>query len=485
MKKYKIVVISALLAAALPAAAKSPKRGLSENEFQFKAQMAALAPGVSWFYNWGPEMGRYLANETAIEYVPMCWNGYYDADKIRAWAQAHPECGYLLGFNEPNFTNKADMTPQAAAAKWPEVRALAKELGLKVVAPALNTSPNPPYQDPTKWMDEFVALVGEDAFDYTAVHSYGGFEALKNIATTFHDRYGKDVWVTEFCFWPEEGNPNSYVAPDTQIASMMQSVEWLEKTPWIFRYAWFKAVGNSDAPKGPNYGLLISAKAEVERELSDQGKVYVNMGTFDPEVYNQVNTVVAASAYIGQTGCLMGASNDAANPSPIEITRFNAGATLDYQFDVPREGDYTLRLSVGGFGEPTRFDPSVGVYAVNADGTDGQELASMKNITLPNSDTDYAPVDFALRLTAGKQTLRLKDTAPYSPSGIRIATLLLSDGSLPEAGVAAVESDGADGPVDVYTLQGVRVRQGAPRSTATRGLAPGLYLVGGEKRAVN
>ena len=55
--------MAALLAVAGSAAAKSPKRGLSENEFQFKAQMAAVAPGVSWFYNWGPELGRYIAKD--------------------------------------------------------------------------------------------------------------------------------------------------------------------------------------------------------------------------------------------------------------------------------------------------------------------------------------------------------------------------------------------------------------------------------------
>ncbi len=469
--------MAALLAVAGSAAAKSPKRGLSENEFQFKAQMAAVAPGVSWFYNWGPELGRYIANENVMEYVPMCWNGNYDADKIRSWAAAHPDCGYLLGFNEPNFTNQADMTPQAAAAKWPEVQALARELNLKLVAPALNTSPNPPYQDPTKWMDEFVAIVGLDAFDYTAVHSYGGFNAMKNIATTFHDRYGKEVWVTEFCYWPEEGNPNSYVSPESQIASMIQSVEWLEKTPWIFRYAWFKAVGSSDASKGPNFGLLLSGKGEAERELSEQGKVYVNMGTFDPEIYHAVNTVVAASDYISQTNCLMGGSSDPANPSPIEITRFNAGATLDYQFDVPRAGDYTLTLSVGGFGEPTRFDPSIGVYSVGADGSDGAELASLKNFTLPNSDEVYQPVSFPLALEAGRQTLRLKDLAPYNPSGIRIATVALTDG----AAVEYVGADAAEGLVDVYTIQGIRLRHAVPAGRATRGLSSGLYIVGGKK----
>ena len=34
------------------------------------------------------------------------------------------------------------MTPQAAAAKWPELKAMADELGMKLVAPAMNTSPN-------------------------------------------------------------------------------------------------------------------------------------------------------------------------------------------------------------------------------------------------------------------------------------------------------------------------------------------------------
>jgi len=55
-----------------------------------------------------------------------------------------------------------------------EARKLADELGLELVAPALNYSPNPPYTDPLRWMDEFVALVGTDAFDYVAVHNYGG-----------------------------------------------------------------------------------------------------------------------------------------------------------------------------------------------------------------------------------------------------------------------------------------------------------------------
>lgn len=482
--RLKIVFISALLAAALPAAAKSPKRGVSENQFQYLAQMSPLAPGVSWYYSWGNTVGGAIAESDLMEFVPMCWNANYNADNIRQWVASHPECKYLLGFNEPNFTNQANMTPQQAAADWVAVRALADELNLKLVAPALNTSPNPPYQDPTKWMDEFVAIVGPDAFDYTAVHSYGGFEALKNIATTFHERYGKDVWVTEFCYWPEEGNPNSTVPVDSQLGMIMQSVEWLEKTPWIYRYAWFKAIGESSATKGPNYGLLLSGRGENERELSEQGKVFVNMSEFDMDHYNRVNTVVAASEYASQTSCLMGSGKYEGCPKPIEITRFNAGATLDYQFDVPEGGDYNLLLTVSGFGEPTRFDPSIGVFSVDAEGKDGERLAAMEKFPLPNSNDEYKTISFPLTLAAGKQTLRLKDLYNSTPSGIHIATVALSDGSM-DAVVEIVGNDSAEAPVDVYTLQGICVRSAVPSATATAGLPYGLYIVGGKKILVN
>lgn len=460
-------------------AAKSPKRGVSENEFQFKAQMAALAPGVSWFYNWGNSVGRYLADETSLEFVPMCWNGSYNAESIRTYCAAHPEVKYLLGFNEPNFTNQANMTPEAAAAKWPEVQALAAELGLKLVAPALNYSPNPPYQSPTAWFDEFVALVGKDAFDYLAVHSYGGFNVMRDLATTFHDRYGKDVWVTEFCYWPEEGNPNSTVSPESQVAVMMQSVEWLEKTPWIHRYAWFKAIGNSSASKGPNFGLLLSGKSENERELSVQGKVYLSLPEFDTDCYHPTEELIPAVNYITQSGALLGANNDETVGALVEVVRFNGGASIDYQFDVPSAGLYYLVLRAGGMGDPTRFDPSLAVLAVNADGTDGEQLSTTLKLTLTNDDYRYENIPMAVTLPAGRQTLRIKDMNPYSPSGIRFSAVKLTDD--PNGSVDNIAADMADTTVDVYSMQGMILRRDVDRASALDGMPAGMYIVGSQK----
>lgn len=441
------------------ASAKSAKRGVSENQFSVAPQLEVLEPGVSWYYNWGNVPGAGLDNGvidfTGFEFVPMTWNANYNADKIRQYCASHPEVKYLLGFNEPNFTKQANMTPEQAAAEWPAVQSLARELGLKIVAPALNYSPNPPYTNPTDWMDEFVALVGEDAFDYVAIHNYGGFGVLKTLATTFHERYGKDVWVTEFCLWPNEGDPNSTVTPTEQINSMVESVEWLEQTPWIFRYAWFKPIGNSSASKGPNYGLLMPQQTSTESELSEQGKVYVYMTDFDADRYHSVGTTVAATEYSARYQANLGAGNNPGCPLPIEISAFNSGATLDYQFDVPSSEDYILTLTVSGTGEPVRFDPNLGVVSVNADGSDGEELLPATTFELPGSDDTYIRQRFTLSLQAGRQTIRLKDMGPYQPSGIRISTIRLDSA----AGIGELAQDAAEAgmTVEYYNLQGVKV----------------------------
>lgn len=469
MKKITTIILSTLL---LPGviSAKSYKRGVSENRFQYWAQMEAIAPGVTWYYNWSNTAGAYFNGQEFLEFVPMCWSGNYSADNIRSYCQNNPGVKYLLGFNEPNFKSQANMTPAQAAEAWPAVKALADELGLKLVAPALNYSPDAPYTNPLTWMDEFVALVGLDAFDFTAIHSYGGAGVMIDLATKFHDRYGKDVWVTEFCYWPNESGA---VAISSQISCMMESLEWLEKTDWIYRYAWFKATEKTSA----NFNLIESGRGEDPRELSEQGKVYTYMPNYDEEIYHPVNVMVPAAEYSARTYALLGGSSDTESGYPIEISQFNAGATLDYQFEIPESGEYILNLSVSGMGEPSRFDPNVGIVAVNADGSEGKVLSQNKSFPLSNDDTLYQTVSFPVALDAGKQTLRLKDYAPYQPSGIRISTLKLISAS----GVKEIQDLDANSQVDVYNLQGVCVMKNVNPSEISSLLPRGVYIAGGRK----
>lgn len=480
MKSYKIIL--AIAAAAIFGSgsldAKSYKRGVSENNFGIVQQIDPFTPGVSWWYGWGVNPPSGVDNQvydyTGLEFAPMCWSGNYDAEKIRTYCSAHPEVKYLLGFNEPNFTNQANMTPEAAAEKWPEVKALADELGLKLVAPALNYSPNPPYTDPTTWMDEFVALVGNDAFDFVAIHNYGGLGVMQELAARFHEKYGKPVWVTEFCYWPGEGD--TAVAVETQKNSMIETVEWLETTDYIYRYAWFKAKGTSKQ----NYGLVDPSNGISDKDLTDLGYVYVYMSEFDKDKYYAPGETFSAVDYVASYGIGLDKGAKADALKPIEVSRFNTGATADYQFDVPADGNYNLVLTISGIGEPDRFDPQIGVCTVNDDDTDGELLYDSGVFSLPGDDAKYVEHRCYLNLKAGKQTLRLKDMRSGRPSGIRISSIRLVDA----AGVenVAIEAAGdADALVDVYTATGALVRRGVETSIATRDLPSGLYIVGNRK----
>lgn len=473
MKFGKISIILLAAAIGLPTIsveAKSYKRGVSENVFQYHAQMQAIEEGVTWFYNWGNTLGNYIFDQEYMEFCPMVWSGNYNADNIRKYAKSHPNCKYLLAFNEPNFKSQANMTPALAAERWPAVKALADELGLKIVAPALNYSPDAPYNNPTTWMDEFVRLVGNDAFDFTAIHFYGGFGGMKDLCTQFHNRYGKPVWVTEFCYWPGEMGD---VTASAQLSSMVESVEWLEKTDWIYRYAWFKALEDNRA----NFKLIESGKGEDPRELTELGYVYVHMSDYDASVFHKVDEVVPASEYINRQFAGLGKGNNPDNPKPIEVVNFNSGATIDYQFDVPESGNYNLVLTVTGVGEPTRFDPKLSVTAVKANGTEGSELSPAQQFELPGNETDYKNVIYPLVLTAGKQTIRIKDVNTYAPSGLRISTLRLADA----AGVGDIAVDSESKTVDVVNLQGVVIRRNVEPYRATDNLPAGMYIIGGQK----
>ena len=266
-------------------AAKSFKRGVSESRLYLKEEIDVLMPGVSWTYNWANtpanSVADYMSAET-MEFVPMCWNNRYDADAIREYCKAHPETKYLLGFNEPNFVRQANMSPEQAAEYWPDVKALADELGLELVGPAVNYSPDsdthPDYEMYT-WYRKFVDLVGLDAFDYIALHCYsGGTSGMKEMIDNFYESYGKKIWLTEFSMGGDGGIKN--ITPEGQISSMVQQLEFLEKDDRVFRYSWF--IAKTSPTASPCIGLIVPQNGEGERQLSEQ-QLYAALNSLPPK----------------------------------------------------------------------------------------------------------------------------------------------------------------------------------------------------------
>ena len=435
------LLAAACAVSAADAGAKSFKRGVSENAFNLQEEFDVLTPGVSWFYNWGNVPNANIADVPSaetIEFIPMCWSANYNADNIRNYCKAHPETKYLLGFNEPNFKAQANMTPEVAAAAWPALKSLASELGLELVGPAVNYSPDGPENDPFTWYANFVNLVGTDAFDYIALHCYsGGTSGMQDMIDRFYDLYGKKIWLTEFSMGGDGGV--NVASPEAQIASMVQQVEYLEKSDKVFRYSWFIAKGATT--RSPYIGLIVPKNGYGERTLSEAGKVYVYMSDFDETMYHGVDEIVPASEYISSKSLMLGSNADGENPGELEVTQFNSGAYADYQFDIPSAGEYTLTLRVSGQGEPTRFDPTIAIYSVDENGEQLATLAEPVQFALSGDDAVFANVSFKLNLQAGKQRIRIADTNPYMPSGIHISCLSFGDDL---GGVSSVVANSGD-----------------------------------------
>lgn len=438
MKKILTLMAGALLATSLNAGA-TAKRGISINSATVE-EMEMLQPGVSWYYNWAPSHN--LPTIPDMAFVPMCWNGV-PADRVRAYCKEHPEVKWLLGFNEPNFTNQANLTPQKAAEMWPQVQALAKELNLGLVAPALNYSPNAPYQSPTKWMDEFVALVGKDAFDATAIHAYGGFGVMSDLATQFHNRYGKPVWVTEFCYWPGESGS---VALENQVNMMVQSVKWLEQTEWIQGYAWFMIKGKKEI----NFSLInvLGSIGNLEYERTKLGWLYAWLGDFDKNRYNAPNNWInAADCNDYENLSFDKFEGTPSTANPLAAVDIKNGAWMEFNFDVNNAGTYYLQLALSGIGEPNRFDPQ---FAISVDGT---EVHAAEAVALPGNNTDRTAKAWPLTLTAGKHTVRITEKGKGS-AGILIAARLSTSAGIDEV---AVDAAVTDAPAEYFNLQGVKI----------------------------
>ncbi len=382
--------------------ARSVKRGVGLNNIAIE-DFESAKKGISWFYNWGTGYNSSLEPEIAAakwEYFPMSWSetNASTANNIRTYKAVHPSCEYILAFNEPNLKDQANMTPSQAAEKWPALKALADELGMKIVAPAMNYGTLADYSDPIKWLDEFFALVpleqsGIEAF---SLHCYmPTASGIKSFVEMFR-KYGKPIWMTEFCAWE-----SMIKSAEDQRQYMCDVINYFESDPLIERYAWFKYDG-SDV-KYPYYGLRPK-----KAELSDLGKVYVNMSSMDTTAYYTKGEAIPAAHYsktnmseaVGTTNWIAGVQLKASSDERgiLEVANFGLPKWLEYRVNATSTGTHRLTIRYAATTE------SKCKILVN-----GEELLEM---ILPSTGSyttwKTLTTDTPVTLTEGKQSIRLK-----------------------------------------------------------------------------
>ncbi len=368
---------------------RSHKRGVS---FGIKNVTDAfiLSDFICWHYNWGntpsgPDNVQLFLEQNNIDYCPMCWNGNYSKDRIRAFVQGHPNTGYLLGFNEPNLTDQANMTPQKAAELWPDVVALAKELNLKLGAPAMNYGTLAGYSDPVKWLDEFFRQPGISIndIDFIPIHCYmTSCSAVKGFVEKFR-KYDKPIWMTEFCAWDISG-------VDVQKSYMSDVINYFEQEELVERYAWFIPRSNNSLNSKP-YNQLLTKQDPIE--LTPLGEIYAGMSSLDKSVCLDATNPIPAHWYTDFNIFPAVTNSTDAEGGKLMLYNLAMDRWVEYQIDATSpKNNISLRYA-------TLIDTQLAIYV---DG-DPVKMVSLPKTGSMNTWTTFTVDDFPV---SGKHYIR-------------------------------------------------------------------------------
>lgn len=190
---------------------------------------------LGWFYDW-----NITKNSTPdLEYVGIKQKQYWPSLQ-QDWKKRGSN--HLLGFNEPDKKDQANMSVEAAIKSWP---ALLKT-GLRLGSPSTSDGG-------LNWLYQFMERADKEGLrvDFVAVHYYrstpnpndekAAAERMYRFLKQIHDRVQRPLWVTEWnngAGWTKDPDPN----PKQQADAVAAMIEMMEETPFVERYALFNWV---------------------------------------------------------------------------------------------------------------------------------------------------------------------------------------------------------------------------------------------------
>lgn len=226
------------------------------------------AVNAKWFYSWGA--GAPAGVPLGVEFIPMVW-GWSDAPSQAGFmrglgdaVRAH-RFDTLLGFNEPDGKDQANLGVRRALEVWPQLMATGARLG----SPA-GIHPDGP------WMREFMRTAAERKLrvDFITIHWYADPNpaGFLGYVDGIHKLYNRPVWITEFCpadWGAGDGKrPNRFNA--RQVQDFMRAViPALKSRSYVERFAWF-------SPGAKDRTMGYSALFNDDGSLTDLGRIYAN-----------------------------------------------------------------------------------------------------------------------------------------------------------------------------------------------------------------
>lgn len=434
MRKRNILHIGCILLtlicapSLLLAQQKSYKRGISYN-IPSAEDIKSLSDGLSWYYNWG-----YTASDDAsileaietykLDFIPMTWGKNIDKERLRTFYQKNPQIKYILGFNEPNFLEQANIGPKDAAARWHEIEEIADEFGLKIIGPAMNYAPangavtedGVTYSDPFKYLDAFFEACPDCRIDYVAAHCYMNQSSALKWYLSQYKKYGKPIWLTEFCAW--ENN----VTPEMQKTLLVEALNYLESDPDIYRYSWF--IGRTSKTGEYPYMQLLGKYAG---QLTDLGKIYVNLSSFSDNIYATNDTVWAKDYSEVSEYTHLDLSTD--ESGVLTLSDFYGNEWTSYNIEVEEDGEYYFRYRVA-----TQFEGKINLYL-------SDNLISEIAVPITGGLGNWKTLEQKIILNKGVYKIKLQS----AQARINFNWWILSKTSL-----SGINSDKTDSPISIY-----------------------------------
>ena len=145
----------------------------------------------------------------------------------------------VLGFNEPEIPDQANIGVEEAVQLWRDVvLPVKRKLGLRLGSPGMSSD----VSRSKPWLNSFFSqLQDKDEIDFLVVHWYGPhFSDMRTFLEDMHATYRLPLWVNEFaCSTMGNGEANM----DDVERFIIEAVPWLDSCEWVERYAYF---GNKD-----------------------------------------------------------------------------------------------------------------------------------------------------------------------------------------------------------------------------------------------
>ena len=247
-----------------------PKKGVAGNE----ANWAMF--GASWDYNWS--RNPTMPSPAQVVFLPQQWNGAA-MNTLPQYAlgwHTNPKPMALLGFNEPDRSDQANMTTTNAISLWPQLQAA----NMPLVAPATSWPLD-------SWISNFWSQANSAGLriDESGFHwySYPSVDTLIGNLQSVYNAWGRPIWITELgaAFsggtWTEEMNYNF-------LAEFLWRAEGLA---CLHRYGIF--CFNSDPPTNPwdqtspisgvfkSDGITLTAFGQLYAAWDEDCTIHTNM----------------------------------------------------------------------------------------------------------------------------------------------------------------------------------------------------------------